>query len=303
MESSGGREDQFWASGESGTLTAIVPVNHVPSYPEQSSLSLTNPYPSSSNGTQYRSGMEHEAYGPPPSSAGRRVVAQKTHSRESSNHRVSASQTTQSSREISRSSRTTPYAQSSPSTELRRQRKDDTSAYLGEFAQFRSHPESSSLRNHGMQSLSVSPANSHHSSPPSSYHNPTSLLHPNPTAASPLNNTTPPSVYHNGRSTGSWYDYDTSGYQNSVAPHDMGQYSQQDPSTMFQTQFGSTPLSAHTHNMIYDNHQQTYIAQNPSHSYRVGSEAPTMYNTNPHYPHNSHSSTHGHSSSNSFHPY
>ena len=293
MESSGGREDQFWASGESGTLVPIVPVDHAASHHQQSSfsLTLTTPYPSSS---YTQSGLtEHESYGPPPSSAGRKT------------------------RQIGRSSRAVPYSQPPPSSagEMHRHRRNESSAYMGEFSQFISHPEPSSLRNHGGHSLSVSPANSMHSSSSSSHshHNidtslsqtphfiSTSRLRPNPpTAASPFNDTNPSF----SQSTGSWYDVP---YQNHAPSHSTGHFTQQAQSAMFQPSFDSSHLAtAHTHGLSYDHHQQPYTAQIPSQvpsqSYQHGVPAPTMYNTDPHYPRKEHHSRHGHPS-NAFYPY
>lgn len=285
----------------------MVSVGRTPSHPEQTSFFLTNPYSSSSTDTQPRAGMDHETYGPPPSSAGRRVVAQKV----SSKHHAPAPQATQqSSREVSRSSRTAPYSQLLPSMEVRRHRTQESSAYLGEFSQFRSLPESSSLRHHGMHSLSVSPAGSYHSSSTSSYHGVDTPLpqaysagrsRPNPsTAPSPFNNTTPLGMPHDGRSTGSWYNYDISDYQNTSASHHMGQFLPQDSSTMLQTSFGSTPMTtAHANGMIYSNNNQTYTAPTSLHSFGV----PSMYNADPHYQRKTHSSRQDHPSSNDFHTY
>lgn len=301
MESSGGREDQFWASGESGTLAPIVPVDHTTSHRHQSnfSMTLTTPYPSSQMQPEV---AEHDSYGAPPSSAGRKT------------------------RQISRSSRAVPYSQPPPSSagEMRRHRRDESSAYIGEFSQFVSHPESSSLRNHGVPSLSVSPANSMHSSSSSSHSHShsrshsqqtidaslsqtshfisTSRLRPNPsTAASPFNDTTPPDFSQN---TGSWYDVP---YQNHATSHSTDHFTQQVHPAMFQPSFNSIHLTtAQTHGMNYDHHQQPYTAPFPaqvsSHAYHPQPSAPTMYNTNQHYPQKEHIIRHGHPSS-TFYPY
>lgn len=335
VESSGGKQDQFWATGESGTLAptsiptyhapASRSVDHVTSYLDNSNFSLTIPHSSTSNTHQPRVGLEHATA--VVQSSSRKSLATKLHSREPSTQRISTSHTTHhSSREASRASRAAaPYPPLSATTETRRAHKEETSAFQGEWAQFKSHSDSSSLRDHGMHPSqgyvrsaghSVSPATPVYSPPgsasvpPSSQY--TSSRPHHHTQSSATYQRTPTFEAHNssldtqsGMQAGSWH-YDMRTWPSSQATQQLGQYVPSShpanpASISFQPPF-SDVTSTNVSQFGY-NQYQTYAGQFATQSYGEVSVPPNPYHeshndiqrpfTSSHYPHTGHSRRHG----------